>query len=506
MNKKFILIPLLAAGLLIGCTSKPSSSSKPQDSSGTSSEVQKELWEQDLVEGESSFQQVKDAIDALEAVNDQKTSTEYFKVRGTVVFNSGATLAIYRNGQFLYCYNFNGDSEKTGNTDLEPHPLGAFVEVVALGSRYKTSPHQLFAYANSAYDPDAKLKVLSERGETITPQEISTGEQLTAALQAGGGMVKFTGAVAQADYTINGVPSANLDMNFKLADDTAFPVRLEKYAAAEEAALFNGTYKQKDVFTIVSYLSTQSSGAARAFIGGGCSITKTADGVWDEPTGVTVTAAESATSVEVGKNLQLTAVVAPAGAKQDVTWAVTTGATFAEVDQTGKVTGVAIGDIVVTATAKEGVAGTIALSVVASSEAPANAVTYEFKAVDLIADPEAAYTGGSVKLTSHKPTGEHITFAVTGGGNAGKIYKSNDYGFQIRLYSSTSDTLTITADEGYEIFSVKASVEVNNGSWWDAPADQDLDVAANKLSASLTATSNNLAVYSVTVVYYQVAA
>lgn len=375
MNKKIILLPFLVAGLLIGCNQgktpvSPSGSEGSGGESGSeSSQHEPELWELDLVEGESSFQQVKDAIDALEAVGDQKTSEEYFKVRGTVVFNSGATLGIYRGGQYLYCYNFNGDSSVTGNEDMEAHPIGAYVEVVALGSRYKTSPHQLFAYANNAYDPDAKLKVLSERGEPFTPAEIDSGEDLTAAMEAGGGMVKFLGAVAQGDYTIDGKPAANLDMSFKLADDTAFPVRLEKYASAEEASAFNGTIEEKSVFTIVSYLSTQSNGDPRAYIGGGCSMTKTADPTWPEPTGVTVTAADDATEVEIGSSLQLTAVVAPAGAKQVVTWS-SSDDEKATVDENGRVSGVGAGPVTITATAKEGVSGSINLTVKTSAAQP----------------------------------------------------------------------------------------------------------------------------------------
>lgn len=66
-------------------------------------------------------------------------------------------------------------------------------------------------------------------------------------------------------------------------------------------------------------------------------------------TGVTVT--PDTTSVAIGATVQLAAVAAPVGSDQRVTWSSATPAT-ATVDQTGKVTGVAEGVVVITATSK----------------------------------------------------------------------------------------------------------------------------------------------------------
>ena len=366
MNKKIILLPILVAGLLIGCQGK--NQTNPSNSESPVTPETKELWEEDLVEGESSFADVIAAIKGLTPDGDNRVSSDYFKVRGSVVFNSGSTLGLYRNGKFLYCYNFNADSSATGNADIEAHPVGSYVEIVAKGSQYKTSPVQLFAYTNNAYDPDAKLKVLAEnKAEPYTPGVITTAENLTAAL-VDGGMYKFTGVKANGDYTINGKPSANLDMEFLLPDGTTkFPVRVEKYAEADHINPFNQTIEKGATFDMVVWVSQQSNGTCRSFLGAGCALNKTADAVYPEPTGVTVTAAEGATEVEATMTLQLTAVVAPEGAKQNVTWA-TSDAEKATVDQTGLVTGVAAGPVVITATAKEGVAGSINLTVTPHSE------------------------------------------------------------------------------------------------------------------------------------------
>ncbi|MBR0294959.1 MAG: hypothetical protein IJQ67_03540 [Bacilli bacterium] len=128
-------------------------------------------------------------------------------------------------------------------------------------------------------------------------------------------------------------------------------------------------------------------------------------------------------------------------------------------------------------------------------------VTATFAAVDMIADPDASYTGGSVKFTS-KALDEVVTLAVSAtDGNSGKIYKSNDYGFQIRLYNSGTASLTATLAEGYEIVSATINYAVYTGSWWGEPADGNMTIAGDKASATLACDGSNLAVYSVTIVY-----
>lgn len=82
-----------------------------------------------------------------------------------------------------------------------------------------------------------------------------------------------------------------------------------------------------------------------------------------DPQSVTVTAAESATSVAVGADLQLSASVLPAEASQVVTWE-SSNTNVATVDSTGKVSGVLDGTTVITATASGGtVKGTFNLTV-----------------------------------------------------------------------------------------------------------------------------------------------
>ena len=128
-----------------------------------------------------------------------------------------------------------------------------------------------------------------------------------------------------------------------------------------------------------------------------------------------------------------------------------------------------------------------------------DSTTVTFKAEDLIEDPSAAYTGGSVKLTSYN-IDNVLTVSVTGGSNSGKIYKSNDYGFQIRLYNSSNDhgVLTVTAADGYEITAATAMTADGASTWWGEPAETNMTIASGGGSASI---EGKITVYSVTVTY-----
>ncbi len=93
-----------------------------------------------------------------------------------------------------------------------------------------------------------------------------------------------------------------------------------------------------------------------------------ADGAveYDPATSVSVSAAGGASTVGIGKKLQLSAVVNPnPGANQEVTWDVTSGNDKASVDEDGLVTGLAAGSATITATSTTpGVSGSINLTVV----------------------------------------------------------------------------------------------------------------------------------------------
>ena len=70
-----------------------------------------------------------------------------------------------------------------------------------------------------------------------------------------------------------------------------------------------------------------------------------------QPTAIAITSQGSVTEIEAGKTLQLTAVVTPDKASQEVTWT-TSNADVATVDANGLVTAVAQGNVTITATSK----------------------------------------------------------------------------------------------------------------------------------------------------------
>jgi uncharacterized protein YjdB len=100
---------------------------------------------------------------------------------------------------------------------------------------------------------------------------------------------------------------------------------------------------------------------------------------YDAATSVSVTG--GASTVNVGASLQLAAAVLPATANQAVTWA-TSDATKATVDSTGKVAGVAIGSVTITATSTTaGIAGTKVLTVADVTYSYTSQAAFDFSAL-----------------------------------------------------------------------------------------------------------------------------
>ena len=198
-----------------------------------------------------------------------------------------------------------------------------------------------------------------------------------------------------------------------------------------------------------------------------------------------------------GGHQPVSASFRPYGASGQITWTIAPadqGVTYEDGEVKASPTAT-VGNYTVTAPV-----GAVSQSLAFTVSEDDGSVEVVFEVVSQIADPTATYTGGSVQVTS-VAVDSHITLAVSGGGNNGKIYKSNDYGFQLRLYASSGGgTLTVTAGAGYEIKSASGSGSINGSSWWGAPGNIDLEVAGNKQSASYHADTNTC-FYSVTVVY-----
>lgn len=364
MNKKLFLLPFLTFSLtLAGCSihrgDKPADE---QEQPGA-----KEIWEEDLVEGESTIDQVK----AGEA-------GKYYKVRGTVAANSGSTLALYRGGKFLYCYNFNNDQEGNGGqTKIEAHPLGSYVEIYAQSSAYSDSI-QLTAYdvgeskTAKKYDEAAVLHKLADKGETVVP--------LAAAAEEDFGNARAAGALLKAEF----VPgkdfafdpadtSANQDLAGKVG---AFGVtlRMEKYLPDDaRTALFPDdaakTFEMGAKYEVVALAAATSSGSCRLIVAEGSSWKKTAEAVWDDPTAVLIEAEGDKDEVEVGAQLELSFTVSPSTAKPAVTWS-SENPEIASVNEDGVVKGEAVGETTIIALAANSttIKGEYPIKVVAPSK------------------------------------------------------------------------------------------------------------------------------------------
>ena len=368
MNKKIFLLSVLSFSLAFaGCKGKnKGNDQQPSGGDQTPAPAAKEIWEEDLVEGESTFAQVK----AGEA-------GQYYKVRGTVAANSGSTLSLYRGGEFLYCYNFNADQENNGgHTGLEAHPLGSYVELYAQSSAYSGSV-QMTAYdvgeqkTDKKYDRAAYLHKLADKGETVTPKVATTAEDFANSVAAGA-MLKVS-FEPDSDYTLDPANTSSNQDVIGLVGETQVELRLEKYLPADvRTALLDEAHQKfemKDTYEVVALAAATSSMSVRLLIAEGASWTRTAQHQWDAPTSVDVTAFGGADSLEVGQELELLFTVSPNTAKPLVSW-VSENETVATVNKDGVVKGKAVGNVTIRAYAanSETVNGMISLEVKAPSK------------------------------------------------------------------------------------------------------------------------------------------
>ena len=212
------------------------------------------------------------------------------------------------------------------------------------------------------------------------------------------------------------------------------------------------------------------------------------------PTSIVFNPAESF-DIKQGGEKTVSASLRPYGATGTIALAVSPanqGVSYAN----GKVVAAAdatVGNYTLTATC-----GQVTANLAFTVSEDDGSVEVTFEVVSQIADPSATYSGGSVQITS-VAIDTNVTLTVNGGGNNGKVYKSNDYGFQARLYTG-GGAITVTPASGYKIVSAVASGSIDDSSWWGAPADIALTVATGGASASYTA-EHKTCFYSITVVY-----
>ena len=349
MKKKLFLLPFLALSLaLAGCSFSDEGGEGGEGGQG-GQPAAKEIWEEDLVEGESTFAQVKAG-----------TAGQYYKVRGTVAGNAGSTFSLYRNGEYLYCYNFNPDATANGGNDkLQEHPLGAYVEVYAQSSEYSGSV-QLTAYnvgtnkTAKNYDGDAYLTKIADRGETVVPK-IGQAEADFANATATAAMMKVN-FVPKKDFTFSKSATVNQDIVGRVGE-YEITLRCDTYLSADAKAALFGDEGLKlavgNTYEIVALAVATSSMSCRLLVVDSFSCTLISAPQWTDPTSVEIEAEGDVTELEVGESLQLYFTVKPATAKPSVVWS-SEDETILTVDEDGLVKAKAVGKKHIYATAANG--------------------------------------------------------------------------------------------------------------------------------------------------------
>lgn len=171
-----------------------------------------------------------------------------------------------------------------------------------------------------------------------------------------GESVAVTGIKINGDKTVEAGKTLTLTATVSPDDATDKTVTWSMLSGSEFASVDNGTvtgiaagaavvkaaagnYWTKYTITVTA-ASTTNTG------------TSTTGGTTDATVAVTGVTISGETSVTVGNSITLTAAVVPTNAtNKTVTWAVTSGDTFASVSSSGQVTGLSAGSAVITATA-----------------------------------------------------------------------------------------------------------------------------------------------------------
>lgn len=238
---------------------------------------------------------------------------------------------------------------------------GDFVQVSGL-VKISSSLNQI---GNTSSIPTVS-KITFLNAPEVTELVVNEANYNTTAITAAdfGRVVKMDGLVPPQPW-VNVTSSSTINRTFTLGS-TSITTRISQYIFADEITALNTLFTDFWKNDTVNYVGVISafSGALQILPSGAKDFTLVeADPV--PVTSVNVTGAEGATSLASNGQLQLTATVLPANADVlDVTWSSSNDA-IATVDQNGLVSGVASGNVTITATSAEvgnSVFGTIDLT------------------------------------------------------------------------------------------------------------------------------------------------
>lgn len=356
-----------------------------------------------------------------------------------------------------------------------------YVRITGTPTRYKSSATDERWWQFSYKDTGLAVAKI-EHAEIALPTTVTpfTGADLNSYATPAAGTVKlvsFTGTVKIADgHTNISLEGSTKTLSFYSENHTVvngLKYNFEAYLAELQA----GKY-------LVAY------------------ITKVEAAEMDPVESVSITNGATA-SVEVGKQLTLTASVLPATANPNVTWT-TSDATKATVEN-GNVVGVAEGKATITATTvgkdSTGAAKTASIEItVTKSTAPTNLVTETLDWANetfepTTTTPDAVFTVGAASAT------------LQGGGTTGTQWAN---GHAVRIYKGKTLTLSVT---GGTLYSAKVTIDNYKaeyctafeagvtGGTWIKNEDCVYTVTASAETIVISAALNQIRINSIAVSY-----
>lgn len=382
---------------------------------------------------------------------------------GIVVYDGTAIISVYAT-----------DAKKVAKVD-------EYVRVTGTPTRYKSSATDERWWQFSYKDTGLAVAKI-EHTEIALPTTVTpfTGADLNSYATPAAGTVKlvsFTGTV--------GIDGTHTNISLEGSTKT-----LSFYS--ENHTVVNGLK-----YNFEAYLAELQAGKYLVAY-----ITKVEAAEMDPVESVSITNGATA-SVEVGKQVTLTASVLPATANPNVTWT-TSDATKATVEN-GNVVGVAEGKVTITATTvgkdSTGAAKTASIEItVTKSTAPTNLVTETLDWANktfepTTATPDAVFTVGAVSAT------------LQGGGTTGTQWAN---GHAVRIYKGKTLTLSVT---GGTLYSAKFTIDNYKaeyctvfeggvtGGTWVKNADRVYTVTASAETIVISAALNQIRINSIAVSY-----
>ncbi|MCI9426332.1 MAG: leucine-rich repeat protein [Eubacterium sp.] len=239
---------------------------------------------------------------------------------------------------------------------------------------------------------------------------------ITATANDGGGASKTIQLTVKADASENPVKAESITVtaednktSLKIGDTVKLFAEVTPAEADQTVAWTSGDSEKATIDETTGLVTAKAAGEveliATAKDGSGATgkiKLNIEDGGSQTPVkaeSILVTAKDNKTSLKAGENLQLSAAVTPAEAKQDVTWS-SSDPSKAEVDQNGLVKAKAAGAVKIIATAQDesGVTGEITLKITANSSGGNQTILVS--SISLKALKTKLTVGGAVQITA----------------------------------------------------------------------------------------------------------